>query len=74
MRHLNPTPMVVVTANLPPFVVHNLESVTVSLASNRLTLPLALLVAAVFLLGMATFSALPSPLRALIRGARRPLS
>ncbi|MGA8390697.1 MAG: DUF1049 domain-containing protein [Burkholderiaceae bacterium] len=59
-----------VTAMVLLFKVQNLTSVTISLFSMSLTLPVSLLIFGVYILGMLTGSALWSLLRGFLRGAK----
>jgi lipopolysaccharide assembly protein A len=53
------------------FTVQNLESTTVSLLTMRLTLPLAILVFLVYVIGMLTGGLLLAFLRTSVQGARQ---
>jgi uncharacterized integral membrane protein len=61
--------IVVVAVLVGLFKVQNLESVTVSLLSASLTLPVSVLVLLVYVLGMLTGSLVFALLRNLVRGA-----
>ncbi len=54
------------------FVIQNSESVTIAFLGLNARAPLALLIAVIYLLGMATGGSLIALLRRSIRGARRP--
>lgn len=71
MRYVYAGLIIVVTAVVLMFKIQNLTSVTVSLFSMSLTMPVSLLVIGVYLLGMLTGSALVSLLRGWLHGARR---
>lgn len=62
--------VVVFTAVVLLFKVHNLETATVTLFSASVTLPVSVLVVGVYVLGMLSGSFLVSVLRSWIRGAR----
>ena len=72
MRYLYIGLIVVFTALVVLFKFQNLESATVSLFSASLTLPLSILVLAIYLLGMLTGGCLVALLKSWIRGAKRP--
>jgi lipopolysaccharide assembly protein A len=63
--------IVVVTLAVLLFMVQNLESVTVSFLSMRLTLPLSLLLLLIYVLGMIGGSATVALVKGLVVGARR---
>jgi len=63
--------VVVFTALVLVFVVQNFQTATVSLFSARITVPIYLLVIAVYVLGMATGGFALAMLRSLIGRARR---
>jgi uncharacterized integral membrane protein len=71
MRYLYIGLIVVFTALVLLFKFQNLETATVSLFSASVTLPLSILVLAIYILGMLTGGCLLALLRTLIRGARR---
>lgn len=71
MRYVYIALIVAFTGTVLLFMFQNIGTVTVSLATMSLTLPVSLLVAVVYLLGMVTGSALFSLLRGWIKGARR---
>jgi uncharacterized integral membrane protein len=54
------------------FALQNLSSVTVAFFSWSLTLPVALVVAGAYVLGMASGGSVMAFLRRAVRGARRP--
>jgi uncharacterized integral membrane protein len=62
---------VVFTAIVVLFKFQNLEAVTVSLLSARVTLPVSMLVLAIYVLGMLTGGFVLALLRGWVRGARR---
>ena len=62
--------VVVFTAVVLLFKIQNLETATVTLFSASVTLPVSVLVAGVYVLGMLSGSFLVSVLRSWIRGAR----
>lgn len=70
MRYVYITLIVLLTAVVLAFTVQNIEPVTVALFALRITLPLALLVMLVYVLGMVTGGALLSLLRNWISHAR----
>jgi uncharacterized integral membrane protein len=70
MRYVYVALIVAFTAIVLLFKFQNLETVTVSLLTISVTLPVSVLVAVVYVLGMVTGGALLSLLRTLIRGAR----
>lgn len=70
MRYVYITLIVLLTAVVLAFTVQNIEPVTVALFQLRITLPLALLVMLVYVLGMVTGGALLSLLRNWISHAR----
>jgi uncharacterized integral membrane protein len=72
MRFVNIALIVVLTAIVLLFKVQNLESATVSLLGASVTLPLSILLLAVYVLGMVSGGALLSLVRNLVAGARRP--
>ena len=63
--------IVVVTVAMLLFMVQNLESVTVSFLSMRLTLPLSLLLLLIYVLGMIGGSATVALVKGLVVGVRR---
>jgi uncharacterized integral membrane protein len=69
MRYVYLVLVVLGTLAVLLFMVQNLASVTVSFMSTRVTMPIWLVVVAVYLLGMITGGALWSLLRASVRGA-----
>jgi uncharacterized integral membrane protein len=62
--------IVVFTAIVLLFKIQNVETVTVTLFSTSITLPVSVLVVGVYVLGMLSGSFLVSVLRSWIRGAR----
>lgn len=71
MRYVYIGLIIVVTAVVLMFKIQNLTSVTVSLFSMSLTMPVSLLVIGIYLLGMLTGSTLWSLLRGWMQGATR---
>lgn len=69
MRYIYMALIVAFTAIVLLFKFQNLETVTVSLGTMSVTLPVSVLVAVVYVLGMATGGALLSLLRSWIHGA-----
>jgi len=72
MKYLYIGLIVVFTALVVLFKFQNLEAATVSLFSASITLPLSILVLAIYLLGMFTGGCLVALLKSWVRGARRP--
>lgn len=70
MRYVYIALIAAFTAIVLLFKFQNLETVTVSLLTMSVTLPVSVLVAIVYVLGMATGSALLSLLRGWFKGAR----
>ena len=70
MRYVYIALIIAFTAIVLLFKFQNLDSVTVSLFSASLTLPLSVLVFAIYVLGMLTGGFLVSLLKSWIRGAR----
>ncbi|MDP1526315.1 MAG: LapA family protein [Rhodocyclaceae bacterium] len=64
--------IVIVTAVVLLFKVQNIDSVTVSLLTLSLTMPLSLLLIGVYVLGMFTGSFIVGLLRDWLHGARAP--
>jgi len=64
--------IVAFTAMVLLFKFQNLDAVTISLFSASLTLPLSVLVIAIYVLGMVTGGFIVSLLKSWIRGARGP--
>jgi uncharacterized integral membrane protein len=54
------------------FAIQNLQSVTVSLLNFRVSAPLAVLIAVIYVLGMATGGSLWALIRWAYEGSRRP--
>ena len=69
MRYVYMVLVVLGTLAVVLFMVQNLASVTVSFMSARVTMPIWLVVVAVYVLGMITGGAWWSLLRASVRGA-----
>jgi lipopolysaccharide assembly protein A len=72
VKYLYMVLIVAFTAMVLLFKFQNLDSVTVSLFSASLALPLSVLVFAIYVLGMLTGGFLVSLLKSWIRGARGP--
>jgi len=72
MRYLYIGLIVAFTALVVIFKFQNLETATVSLFSASITLPLSVLVFAIYLLGMLTGGCLLALLKSWVRGAKRP--
>jgi uncharacterized integral membrane protein len=72
MKYLYIGMIVVFTALVVLFKFQNLEAATVSLFSASITLPLSILVLAIYLLGMLTGGCLVALIKSWVRGARRP--
>lgn len=70
MRFVYIALIVAFTAVVLLFKVQNLDTVTVSLFTASITLPVAILVVGVYILGMLTGGMLWSLLKAWVRGAR----
>ena len=71
MRYVYIGLVVVFAALILLFVVQNFDTATVSLFSARITLPISLLVIAVYVLGMATGGFAFALMRGLVGRARR---
>jgi uncharacterized integral membrane protein len=71
MRYVYIGLIIVATAVVLLFKIQNLTSVTVSLFSMSLTMPVSLLIIGVYLLGMLTGTTLWSLLRGWMHGATR---
>lgn len=69
MKYVYTALIVAFTAIVLTFKVQNLDSVTVSLASLSLTMPMSALVALVYVLGMLSGGFVVKPLRTWVRGA-----
>ena len=72
MRYVYIGLIVVFTAIVVLFKFQNLESATITLLGMSFTMPLSILVALVYILGMFTGGFLLALVRTWIRGARRP--
>jgi uncharacterized integral membrane protein len=72
MRYVYIGLIVAFTALVLLFKVQNLETVTVSLFSSSISLPVSILVVGIYLLGMFTGGAVVALLRSWIAGARGP--
>jgi uncharacterized integral membrane protein len=71
MRWVHMTIIVVLAAATLIFAIQNLQSVTVAFLNLRLGAPLAVLIAVVYVLGMATGGSLWAMLRWALEGSRR---
>ena len=71
MRFVYIALIVLFTAAVLLFKFQNLDMVTVSLLSARITLPISVLIVLVYALGMASGRFVLALLRGLVRGARR---
>ena len=71
MRYLYIALIVICTAIVVLFKIQNLETVTVSLLSASMTLPVSVLVLLIYVLGMLTGGFALALLRGWVRGARR---
>ena len=74
MRWLHLCVIALFAAVIILFAVQNLQIVTMSFLGFSATVPMALLVAVVYLLGMATGGSLRALFRRLLEGARRTTS
>jgi uncharacterized integral membrane protein len=72
MRWVHMTIVVVLAAATLIFAIQNLQSVTVAFLGLRLGAPLAVLIAVVYVLGMATGGSLWALFRWALEGAKRP--
>ncbi|MDP1672718.1 MAG: LapA family protein [Burkholderiales bacterium] len=72
MRYLYWSLIILFTAAIILFNLQNLDSVTITFLNIKATLPLALLVIAVYVLGMTTGGLLTAALGQWIRGVRQP--
>jgi len=72
VRYLYAMLVILLTAAVLVFIGQNIGSVTVSYVTMRFTLPLSVLVALVYVLGMFTGGSLPGLFRSLFRQARNP--
>jgi lipopolysaccharide assembly protein A len=71
MRWVHLAIIVILAGAMLIFGFQNLESVTVSFLGFRISIPLALLIAIIYLVGMATGGSLWSLFRWALRGARQ---
>jgi len=71
MRWFNIIVIVLLAAVIVGFAVQNLQSVTVAFLNFRVRAPLAVLVAVIYLLGMATGGSLWALLRWAVEGSKR---
>ena len=71
MRYVYIALIVVLTAIVLLFKVQNLEQVTVSILSARVTMPVSVLLLLTYVLGMLTGGFVVSLVRTWVRGARR---
>ena len=72
MRWVNIAVIVILAAVILVFAFQNLQSVTMAFLGFRISAPLAILVAVIYVLGMATGGSLWSLLRWALEGAKRP--
>ena len=72
MRWVNIAVIVILAAVIVIFALQNLQSVTMGFLGFRISVPLAILVAVIYALGMATGGSLWSLFRWAIEGAKRP--
>jgi uncharacterized integral membrane protein len=73
MRYLYIALIILITLAVVTFKVQNIDAVTVSFLSSSITLPLSILMFAVYFLGMATGGMVISVVRGFLRGATKPL-
>jgi lipopolysaccharide assembly protein A len=74
MRWFHLSVIAILAAATLVFALQNLQSVTVAFLNFRLSLPLAILVAVVYVLGMATGGSLWSFFRWVLEGSKRPVT
>jgi uncharacterized integral membrane protein len=72
MRWVHTTVIAVLAAAMLIFAIQNLQGVTMTFLNFRLSVPLAVLVVVIYLLGMATGGSLWALLRWALDGSRRP--
>jgi uncharacterized integral membrane protein len=72
MRYLYLAFIILTTLVVVAFKVQNIDSVTVSFLSSSITLPLSVLILAVYFLGMATGGMVVTVIRGWVRGATTP--
>ena len=73
MRYVYIALILLITLAVVAFKVQNIDAVTVSFLSSSITLPLSVLMFAVYFLGMATGGMVISVIRGFLRGATKPL-
>ena len=72
MRYVYVALILLVTAAVLTFKIQNLDSVTVSFLTLNATMPISLLVALVYVLGMLSGGYMVKLVRGWVEGARRP--
>jgi uncharacterized integral membrane protein len=72
MRYLYLALVILITFAVVTFKIQNIDAVTVSFLSSSITLPLSVLMFAVYFLGMATGGMVISVIRGFLRGATKP--
>jgi putative membrane protein len=74
MRWFHLSVIAILAAATLVFAIQNLQSVTVSFLNFQLSAPLAMLIAVVYVLGMATGGSLWAFFRWVLEGSRRPVT
>jgi lipopolysaccharide assembly protein A len=74
MRWFHLSVIAILAAATLIFAIQNLQSVTVAFLNFQLSAPLAMLIAVVYLLGMATGGSLWAFFRWALEGSRRPVT
>ena len=74
MRWLHISAIAILAVATFVFAVQNLQSVTVSFLSFRISAPLAVLVGVIYLLGMATGGSVWALVRWALEGSKRPVA
>ena len=64
--------VVILAAATAAFALQNLQSVTVAFLNFRVSAPLAILIAVIYVLGMATGGSLWALIRRIVEGSKRP--
>jgi uncharacterized integral membrane protein len=72
MRYVYIGLIILITLAVVTFKVQNIEAVTVTFLSGSLTLPVAVLILVVYVLGMLTGGMVLSVIRSWVRGATKP--
>jgi uncharacterized integral membrane protein len=72
MRYVYIGLVILITLAVVTFKVQNIEAVTVTFLSGSLTLPVAVLILVVYVLGMLTGGMVLSVIRSWVRGATKP--